>query len=308
MKKFLFAAVVIMYVVIAPLSVSEASGKLGLLIVAHGSPSPRWNEPVLALEAEVKALLSKDRDNPYREVIVALMEFSKPSIYEALEKMEQEGIERVFVLPLFIAPSGHSHFDIPAILGTYYEPEKVEELKKEGTKIVNTGVKVTIGPTLSEGNILKDITLDRVRELSSDPRTESLVILAHGDEDFQPVWEGLCREIGAYVCAETGIPYFDFAFVEIGQSFVSEGAPVILKAASKSRKVIVAGLYLVTGAEDVAGSSTVSFGHMKMDSKSMFRGKNVVFSKKGILPDTRVSRWIVDRAMEYAGTRARLID
>jgi len=35
-----------------------AQEKYGLIIVAHGSPMPQWNEPVLKLEKEVETIMS----------------------------------------------------------------------------------------------------------------------------------------------------------------------------------------------------------------------------------------------------------
>ena len=36
---------------------ANAEDKLGLLIIAHGSPSPTWNQPVLDLERKVSELM-----------------------------------------------------------------------------------------------------------------------------------------------------------------------------------------------------------------------------------------------------------
>ena len=214
-------------------SIVCAQEKLGLLLIAHGSPMPQWNAPVLKIEKEVKTILSQKGCNQFSAVRVALMEFNEPSINTVIKDFEKRGIDKVYAIPLFIALSGHSLFDIPAILGLYSDKDILNEIKSEGTEIVDTKVKITIGPTLNHGDILNNSMLDRVKALSTTPDSEGVVLLAHGDERFEPIWDSICKEIGYYVCAKTGIDYFDYAFVEVGQSFAAEGVPTILKAAEK---------------------------------------------------------------------------
>jgi hypothetical protein len=273
-----------------------SQNKLGLLIIAHGSPSSKWNAPVLLLEKEVKEIFTKNKDNHFAQIRVAFMEFSKPSISEVIRDMEKEGIEKVYAIPLLIAPSGHLVYDIPTILGLYSEKHIIEEIKKEGTEIVNSKIKIVLGPTLNNSNILREIMLDRVKEFSTMPDSEGVVLLAHGDDDFRGIWDSLCREIGDYIISKTGIKYFDYSFIEVGQSFMQKGVPTILKVSDKSKKTIVVGLYLSKSAEDIFLKS------IKEENKKIFKDKHIYFSKHPILPDRRVSQWIVDRAMEWLNT------
>ncbi|GBE27808.1 sirohydrochlorin cobaltochelatase [bacterium BMS3Bbin03] len=281
-------------------SIVCAQEKLGLLLIAHGSPMPQWNAPVLKIEKEVQTILSQKGCNQFSAVRVALMEFNEPSINTVIKDFEKRGIDKVYAIPLFIAPSGHSLFDIPAILGLYSDKDILNEIKSEGTEIVDTKVKITIGPTLNHGDILKNSMLDRVKALSTTPDSEGVVLLAHGDERFEPIWDSICKEIGYYVCAKTGIDYFDYAFVEVGQSFAAEGVPTILKAAEKKGKIIVVGLYLSMGVEKMANSSASLRMGKKTETKKLFADKNIRFAKRGILPDKRISEWAVDRAIEWA--------
>ena len=276
-----------------------AQEELGLLIIAHGSPMPQWNKPVLELEEEVTKLFSERGSNPFNKIRVALMEFNEPSVNTVIKSFENGGIDRVYAIPLFVAPSGHSLYDVPTILGLYSDKETVESIKEEGTTIVDAKMRITVGPTLKNGNVLKEMMLDRVNDLSTVPDSEGVVILAHGDSHFEPIWESMCREIGSHICAETGIDYFDYAFVGIGQSFISKGVPVILRTAEKCNRTIVVGLYLSMGVDNMAESSALSVGMMKIESKKILDNRNIHFAKRGILPDKRVARWVVDRAVEW---------
>lgn len=289
----------IIIVLLLTTNIIYAQEKLGLVIIAHGSPMPQWNTPVLDLEEEVKNIMSQKGNNQFSAIRVALMEFNEPSINTVIKDFENIGINKVYAIPLLIAPSGHSLFDIPTILGLYSDKDILNEIKGEGIDIVDTKIKITVGPTLNNSDVLKTAMLNRVKELSTTPNSEGVVLLAHGDSRFEPIWSSMCREIGSYICARTGIDYFDYAFVEIGQSFLSEGLPVILKTTGGCKKTIVIGLYLSMGVDDMAQNSILNIGKMKLKGKEILADKNVHFAKRGLLPDKRISKWIVGRAMEW---------
>ena len=276
-----------------------AQEKLGLMIIAHGSPAKQWNQPVLDLENQVKQLFDEKKITKFDEVRVALMEFTEPSIASVIKDFEDKGITKVFALPVFIAPSGHSIYDIPTILGLYFDKEMIDELKEEGIKIVDSKINITVGPSLDYENIMKDILLDKVKNLSDNPEEEALIILAHGDKNFMPIWEKLSNETGNYILGKTGIEYFDKAFVEVGQSFSIDGVSPILKAFENKKKVIVVGMYLSMGVKNMAENSGFIMMGRTIESKKMFEGKNIVFAEHGLLPDKRIAEWIVDRAVEW---------
>lgn len=276
-----------------------AQEKNALLILAHGSPSQRWNRPVLNIENQVKELLKAKKIVGFEEVRVALMEFTEPSIATVVKDLENKGITKIFALPLFIAPSGHSVYDIPTLLGLYYDKEMDDLLKEEKVEIVNTNIQITVGATLNYDNVIKDILLDKVKALSKNPKEEALVILAHGDENFMPIWENLSNETGNYILGKTGIEYFDKAFVEVGQSFAVDGVSPILKASENKKKVIVVGMYLSMGVKNMAENSGIIMMGRTVESKKMFEGKNIVFANDGLLPDKRIAEWITDRAVEW---------
>ena len=302
LKKLAYPLIIaLLFIAYSPQVFCE-QGKLGLVIIAHGSPMPSWNAPVIELEEDVTVMLNEKGDNPFTSVRVALMEFSEPSINTVIKGMETSGIDRVYAIPVLIAPSGHSLFDIPTILGLYFEKEMVQGIKEEGTTIVDTKIKITLGPTLDSGDVLKQIMLDRLKEMSTSPESEGVVLIAHGDPGYQPRWDSICRDIGYHICAKTGIACFDYAYAEVGQTFIAEGVPVILRMAEKCDRTIVIGLYLSMGVERMANNSSLSIGRMKMESKEILKDYNIKFAKQGILPDRRISEWIVEKALEWAGS------
>ena len=270
-----------------------------LLIIAHGSPSADWNGPFFNLENQVRDSLKAEGIDEITTVKVAFMEFAHPSVAEVIKEMENQGITTVYALPLFISLSGHSVYDVPALLGLYYTKEEEQALRREKSEIVNTDLKITLGPTLNYQNVMKDILLDRVQAMSVNPAEEALVLLAHGSTSFSPVWNNLLQETGNYILGETGIRYFDHAFVEAGQSFAVEGVPVILKANEAKKRVLVLGMYVSMGVKKMSETSgLIMMGHT-VEARKMLEGREILFSDQGMLPDRRINQWIMDRAVEW---------
>jgi hypothetical protein len=276
-----------------------ASEKTAILVIAHGSRSPAWNASVLAMEKAVSTQLTEK--NAACITRVAFMEMAQPTIADVIRELEVSGIERVFAVPLFINPSGHSMFDVPGILGLYFDKELAETLHEEGIEIVKTNINIVLGPTLNHGDLVQQILLDRVKELSDKPDSEGIVLLTHGSPEFEPFWHNACKEAGAYLCAKTGISKFDYAFIEVGQSFKTEGLPRILKMADRCEKVIVPGLYLSLAPANIAKQY---LSEQKREN-DWFIQQNIHFSDKGLLPDDRLVGWIVDRVLEWIETNER---
>ena len=95
------------------LSESELDGdaKTGILLVSHGSRL-NYNREFIS------ALFDKfDADNDYPATF-GFMELCEPSIPMSINKLASENdIERLVVVPVFIAPGVHTTHDIPHILG-----------------------------------------------------------------------------------------------------------------------------------------------------------------------------------------------
>ncbi len=291
-RKTVIFAVILLFLFIETIS-SFAKDKTAILIIAHGSHSTEWNTSVQSLEKIVsERLLSENFDC---EVRIAFMEMAKPTIAEVVRELEASGVESIFALPLFTNASGHSMFDIPSILGLSFNKDTIQSLLDEGIEIVDTKIKIVLGPTLDYGDLIQVILLDRVRELSISPENEGIVLLTHGSSDFAPFWHKACKKAGAYICAKSGITKFDYAFIEVGQSFETEGLPCILGMAENCERVIVLGLYLSLAPGQIA-SRYLSQQKLNND---WFSRQNIYFSDKGLLPDDRLKDWIVERILEW---------
>ena len=221
---------------------SPAVADPGLLLVAHGSPSPEWNGPVLEFGRRVAKEVEKR--GRFKAVRTAMLEFAKPDVPTAVAELEAAGCDRIIAVPLFIAPSGHTHFDVPAVLGIYWSPKIAAVLAGEGAKAAQPKLPIVLTQTLSESDILDKYVLDQVRKLSKSPKDEALVLLAHGDPEHHLLIERLMRRIATYCCGEAGISFGDWASVGVGQKYAANGVPAIQNALEHRNRVLVVGVYV----------------------------------------------------------------
>ncbi|MDR0791518.1 MAG: sirohydrochlorin cobaltochelatase [Methanomassiliicoccaceae archaeon] len=84
--------------------------KEGVLIIGHGSKL-NFNKDVMELHAK------RLRDRGFEHVYIGFNETSSPLIEETLENMANDGIDKIYALPLFIASGVHLTEDIPSKLG-----------------------------------------------------------------------------------------------------------------------------------------------------------------------------------------------
>jgi sirohydrochlorin cobaltochelatase len=81
-----------------------------IVLFAHGSRDPAWAAPFHALKALVAAR------RPGARVELAFLERMRPTLDEAIDAIAAEGAQRALVVPLFLAPGGHTTRDLPALL------------------------------------------------------------------------------------------------------------------------------------------------------------------------------------------------
>lgn len=273
------------------------TGGPGLLIIAHGSPSQPWNQKVMELEPKIRDAFGDE--NPFVATKVVFMEFAEPNVAAGVEALQSAGCSRIVAVPLLIAPSSHSHWDIPALLGIYSDAAVEKELRAEGLRVARPRIPVTLTTTLAESDVIEKIMLKRVRQLSSDPGREAIVLLAHGSEAIPPAWERWMKRTVTYICGRTGISYGDWATVGVGQEY-QRAVAAIQEAAEHRERVIVVGAYLSMGVTRMHGRWTErAGGHHGAEAhtaENPLEGLNVQLSEQGLLPDGMVTQWIVDTA------------
>ena len=86
--------------------------KTCLILIGHGSKLPHNKETIEKLADEIRKRSRFDR------VEIAFMVRNKPAIPETLEKVLQQGITKIVLIPTFLAHGVHTKHEIPEILKT----------------------------------------------------------------------------------------------------------------------------------------------------------------------------------------------
>jgi sirohydrochlorin ferrochelatase len=91
-------------------SIARDGGKVGLLLVDHGSRFQEANDMLVEVAALVKRLSGLEC------VHYAHMELAEPTIEQGFETCVREGATAVVVHPYFLSPGRHSTSDIPRMV------------------------------------------------------------------------------------------------------------------------------------------------------------------------------------------------
>jgi len=80
------------------------------LLFAHGARNPDWAQPILAIRDAMRAR------QPAARVEAAFLEFIAPLLPEAIDALVGAGYQDIVIVPIFMAQSGHTKRDLPALL------------------------------------------------------------------------------------------------------------------------------------------------------------------------------------------------
>ena len=266
---------------------AETGEKIALLVIAHGSRRQQWNRMFTDLERPLKDRLDSvlGAKAAIWQIKLCFLE-CEPTIASAMAQLQRDGCQRVIAVPLFIAPSGHSRWDVPAALGLYSDPHQRKVMQDEGAQPTDSRIPVMLTGPLSTGVVLEQWAAEQIKKISHKPDDEAVVILAHGSPTVAGLWEKLMRRVASNICGTTGITYADWAFVAVGQGYRGAGMAAINQARQVRKRVLVIGLYVGLSAERIN----------KIWGKGQADEADVVFVGKGLLPDEKVITWIVDSA------------
>lgn len=82
----------------------------GIILLGHGSRREEANEEIRQIAAMIK------QAHPESLYETAFLSFGEPDLTEVVEKMIQEGIDKIIVMPLFLVTGNHITRDIPSKL------------------------------------------------------------------------------------------------------------------------------------------------------------------------------------------------
>ena len=198
----------------------ENEGKIGILVIAHGSPNEDWCAPVRDTVAEV--------DLPYPAELGFLEFVPNETINNAVEKLDDAGVTKIIAVPLFVSSHSSHIQEIEYVLGLRETlPQTSERVNIEGAVVnrsivtkgggyvisrvpietaeigcgktmqaisneeelipVETDAEIMLTKAVDDHPLVGYLLADRIAELSEDPGNETVVIVAHGtenEEDF----------------------------------------------------------------------------------------------------------------------------
>lgn len=81
----------------------------GIIILGHGSKKVEWKRPFLKLESKINqkggGLIAKS----------AFMEKSEPTLLQSVKTIVEADIEKILIVPIFIAAGSHVFDDFPKL-------------------------------------------------------------------------------------------------------------------------------------------------------------------------------------------------
>lgn len=85
-----------------------------IILFAHGARDPEWAQPFFTIRDQVA------QQFPDVPVSVAFLEIMRPTLAEAVAELAEQDVNRITLIPLFMARGGHLKEDMPLLLADIY--------------------------------------------------------------------------------------------------------------------------------------------------------------------------------------------
>ena len=215
---FIFSMISILLLLLIIPAASADDEKIGIVVIAHGSPSEAWCGPIREAVAETEL--------PY-QIELGFLEFvPNETINNAVDKLDDAGVTKIIAVPLFISSYSDHIQEIEYVLGlrdtlplaneitmvegvtmersitpgnncyvvsytvantsgimhTQSEEEEEEELIP-----VDTNTRIILTSAMDDHWLIADIVADRTANLVVDPSNETLVLVAYGTQEEENI-------------------------------------------------------------------------------------------------------------------------
>lgn len=130
----------------------------GILLAGHGSSLPYNNE---VIEKIAEKYIER---TPGYHIEAGFMRLSKPSIPESFNKIKDDGVERIIVVPVFLAHGIHTKLDIPTTLNLDPQPiENYPEPNVSKTDVIEFDGELIYTEPLGADDKIAELVADRIR-------------------------------------------------------------------------------------------------------------------------------------------------
>lgn len=277
--------------------VHDPHASTGILLVNHGSRSQAWRRLLLDVHHEVASQLLAIPG--VGQVRTAFMEYTEPSIASQLRAFDDEGIERVIVIPLLLTISDHSFDDIPAICGQVEDPGILAELAAEKIEVYAPRASLDFAPLLDFSGLVQRNSVRRIASIlgsQDDNQTSShgLVLVGYGSAPFNDEWDRFFSQIREHV--ESELPISQSAHAWCGHLVTYSRQPTIEAINTLLKKVDRVVVLPVLIAYDPMFQDSIIGRAVARCSDP----ERVDYRPDSILPEPAVGRWVVEIATQLA--------
>ena len=206
---------------------SKLNNQVGILICGHGSR----NKLAITEFHELTKLIQKR----YPSILVeyGFLEFAKPSLTDALDKLKNNFIKKVIAIPAMLFAAGHVKNDIPSLLTNYAKKKDME---------------IIYGRELGINNLMISAACERVKEVftknkSITPEESLLVVVGRGSSD--PDANSNVSKITRMIVEGLGFGWGETVFSGVTFPLVEPGLKNIVRLGYKN--VIIFPYFLFSG-------------------------------------------------------------
>lgn len=280
-------------------SAPDLQTAVGILLLAHGGSRKKWNKDVDALAAEVRKTMP---------IEVAFGMADKRAMQAAIDRLTQQGVREVVAVPLFI--SSHSSLieseqyllglrakappDLAMFAGMYRDaatPMDPSGPAMNLTTPVKCPVPVYMTSAIDHSPLVGRILLSRAERLSKNPARETVILVAHGpvsDEENQKwltdmdILVDTMRRNSQFKRIEV-LTLRDDAPEAIRSRATAQLRFAVERADRQRDRVLIVPLL-------------ISYGGIEKGIKKRLAGLKYVMSRQGLLPDARMTEWVLQQA------------
>lgn len=289
-------------------STAPPASTRGVLLLAHGG-NKEWNANVRDIAAEV---------NKTEPTEVAFGMADRATLQEGIDKLTGRGVTQIVAVPLFVSSHSSVIEATKYLLGLRPEapPELMHFAMDHGggdspslgvdkgaagtlkTTPVRCAVPLRMAAALDRHPILAEILTARAEAISREPAHEVLVLVAHGPNENaeNELWLADLRAVAKLIEAKR-----PFAMVEVTTVRDDADAPIREQATRQFRSIVSAANE--RGYRVLVAPVLLSYGGIENGIRQRLDGLEHVMSPNGLLPDPRVSEWVIDVAGSGSGVR-----
>lgn len=272
-----------------------AAQTVGTIVVAHGG-SAEWNAPVLRIAREAST------GGPV-EVALLMGEFAAQHRFQdAASRLVAQGVDRIVVVPL-LASSHSGHYEqIRYLAGAVdaLDETMMHHLHMAGIERPEVDVPIVVTPSIDASMEIADILAERALALAEVPAQQALFVIGHGPNSAEDHagWMANLRPVADSIGRATG-----FRDVKVG--LVRDDAPEAVRAeAVRAIREVIELQRELTGRPVVVVPVLISNGYVSQKLRRDLAGLDIAFDGNGLLPHSRLARWIERRVREAPGVAA----